>query len=763
MPAHPDYQAEYAYLDVVLSFLRGYHAEISGQKKEIDARVAYSLKHYNSDNPEQFTELTYNLYHQESFDKKETEARRALNKPYFARVDFTPDALGDAGRYYIGKMTLMRELEMLIIDWRAPVAALYYEGRLGRAAYDCPDGEISGEITLKRQYAIEGGQLTDITDIDITANDAFLQAALSVSKDRRLKDIVTTIQAEQNRVIRAPLYAPLIVQGAAGSGKTTIALHRIAYLLYAYEKQLSARHAMIMAPNRFFLSYISDVLPDLGVDRVRQTTFEDFAVTCVGFDTQKTLHINPVTQILADRINKMDAASAEAMEAAHLKSGVRYIKLIRRFCRWVEKHSFPREDFLLEGYELYTHEALAELFLREYSYLPVARRAAEIHKHLSNTLRKEKPLILQSIDSQYDHRREHIKRLMPEDTRERRAAITELLGERDEKMRRVRSKSSVVIRQYMRAYALNPVLKQYESIFTKPGFLDSLAKGIFTPEECALLTRRAAAMLASRKLDAEDLPPLMYIQIKLFGLEDPVDTKHIVIDEAQDFSLFQFYVLKEAAPNASFSILGDIHQGIFAYKSARDWEAVRKFIFPKSAPAMSLEQSYRTTVEIMEAANRIVTHLYPAGGDFAVPLAKPVIRHGPAVELHTADDIAAAARAADKKITACQKDGHQSIALICKTIAECGSFCKKLKHKAALITGRENEYTGGLLLLPAYLAKGLEFDAVIIVNASEESYRVEPTDIKLLYIAMTRALHQLILFSVGPASPLLKGMPLTLV
>jgi DNA helicase-2/ATP-dependent DNA helicase PcrA len=174
-------------------------------------------------------------------------------------------------------LTRDEDQKLIIVDWRAPIANMYYESRLGDASYQCPDGKISGTLSLKRQFSIEKGRLEEIFDIDITTNDQFLQSYLGASADNRLKDIVSTIQAEQNRVIRANMERPLIVQGVAGSGKTTIALHRIAYLIYNYGKSFVPENFMIIAPNRLFLNYISEVLPELGVERVKQTTFEDFA------------------------------------------------------------------------------------------------------------------------------------------------------------------------------------------------------------------------------------------------------------------------------------------------------------------------------------------------------------------------------------------------------------------------------------------------------------------------------------------------------
>ena len=211
--------------------------------------------------------------------KKIQDIKQIKDKPYFARIDFTEDNSNQLEKLYIGKISVLDSSTQnpIIIDWRAPISNLYYDGRIGKSSYDSPDGVIEGNISLKRQYFIENQILEKYSDIDLKATDELLQVALEQKADDRLKNIVATIQGEQNAIIRADINKPLIVQGVAGSGKTTIALHRIAYLIYKYEKEFDPDNFMIIAPNKFFLNYISNVLPDLGVENVKQYTFEDLA------------------------------------------------------------------------------------------------------------------------------------------------------------------------------------------------------------------------------------------------------------------------------------------------------------------------------------------------------------------------------------------------------------------------------------------------------------------------------------------------------
>ena len=259
----------------VEAYRRQYKENIKDAMSELDTQES-SQNYINVMVNTQFVEIA-----NKNYDK----LVKALKKPYFARIDFREKGSEKDEQFYIGKTSILKDNEFtpLVVDWRAPVSNLYYEGRLGTTTYESEGEMYEGELLLKRQITIEDGHLVNIIDVDITTNDAFLQASLEASADQRLKDIASTIQAEQNRVIRASMRRPLIVQGAAGSGKTTIALHRIAYFIYTYEKSFNPENFLIIAPNRLFINYISEVLPELGVEKVKQTTYIDFIFECLGF------------------------------------------------------------------------------------------------------------------------------------------------------------------------------------------------------------------------------------------------------------------------------------------------------------------------------------------------------------------------------------------------------------------------------------------------------------------------------------------------
>lgn len=754
MPAcnHASYNEELEKLDYTKNYLRNYNEKILGHKLKIDKEVDYGKSHYNSDNAEQFNELIINTALQDSMSKKLKDVTKGLSKPYFARVDFNEENSNKLGKYYIGKMSLMREEdhELIILDWRAPLASLYYEGRLGSASYTCPDGEIKGDIKLKRQYTIEKGELKEIFDVDITTNDDFLQAALGSNKDNRLKDIVSTIQAEQNRVIRADMWNPLIVQGAAGGGKTTIALHRIAYLMYNYEKTIKPKDFMIIAPNRFFLSYISDVLPELGVENVTQTTFEDLAFEVIGKSLKLKEPHEKLSTIIENYSSKDLKHSDNLIKSSTFKSSLQFKDMLERYVNLLEKNFIPKIDFKIHDFVLFSYKELNRQFLYEYSNLPFMKRINEIKKSLVNKVKYEKNKILDHVEYRYDRKINAVREEM-KDCPERREKIIVLADERDKLLLDIKKGLKTMIRDYISKITTSSILDYYTD------FLSSLEK--FTYDTSLSGTMKylkdySLSNLLDKTVEMEDLSPIMYLKLSIFGLEDKISLKHVVIDEAQDFSLFQLFILKKIINSGSFTILGDLCQGIYSYRGINDWKDVSKYIFANnSSTHLSLEQSYRTTVEIMDAASSVIGSLK----DPRLPKAKPVIRHGDEVTVYEKNSLKEIADDIENRIIEMKQQNYKSMAIICKTLKECNELKKLLKKdkNISVITGKEKDYSGGVVIIPSYLVKGLEFDIVIVANASKENYTDRDLDVKLLYVAMTRPLHKLYIYSVGEKSKML--------
>ncbi len=754
MPAvnHPDYNNELEKLDYTLKYIKNYNKNIINEKSKIDKEVEYSVQHYNSDNAEQYNELLINSNLQEALEQRLKNLNKSMVKPYFARVDFIEEGNVDIQKLYIGKISMLRneDQKLIIVDWRAPVATLYYEGRLGDGLYQSPEGAIKGQIKLKRQYTIENAELKEIYDIDITTNDEFLQAALGASKDKRLKDIVSTIQAEQNQVIRADMWKCLVVQGAAGGGKTTIALHRIAYLLYNYEKTLSPKNFMIIAPNQFFLSYISEVLPDLGVENVLQTTFEDFAMNVIG----KKLKLQNPYEKLSFLVNNKNSKSEIIKTISSFKSSLDFKNVLEDYINTIEKSIIPKEDFKIDSFVLIKHEEINKLFCMDYKRLPLMQRINEIKKTMTNTLKYRKEPIINQIEGEYDRKINEV-RLTMRQSPDRRKAIIELASARDSLIKKVKKHFKTIIKEYLSNLKILSPLEYYKQLLSDKVLFSKLCCTYIDAYTAEQIRGDSLYNLTKNEIEFEDLAPLMYMKYMISGLDDKITVRHVVIDEAQDFSAFQLFMLKKLIGSNSFTILGDLCQGIYSYRGINDWKSVSESIFGEDNYSMlTLEQSYRTTIEIMEAANAVIKFL----NDPKLPPSKPVIRHGDAVKVIEKSTLKEVAKDIGKTMHLIKKDGFKSAAIICKTLEECTKLKSDLNScglNIKVINGDESEFYGGVALIPSYLVKGLEFDVVIIANASKYEYSTDPLDVKLLYIAMTRPLHKLFIYSVGEKAKML--------
>lgn len=654
--------------------------------------------------------------------------------------------------FYIGKTSLLRDGEFtpLVIDWRAPIANLYYEGRLGQNTYESEGELYEGELLLKRQVNIEEGQLVDILDVDITTNDAFLQASLEANADQRLKDIASTIQAEQNRVIRANMREPLIVQGVAGSGKTTIALHRIAYFIYTYGATFDPDTFMIIAPNRLFINYISEVLPELGVEKVKQTTFVDFVEELLG----KKLNLVDKNEKLMNIIHRINHELE--LWSTEFKGSLEYKEGIESYLSEIEKHFTPTIHFTFAGEILASRVEIRSLFLDHYRYLPITIRIHEIKRLLTHRLKSEYKTALLKTETEYNNRIDVILR-KEEAGEERRAKVVDLMDERDTKLDEIRKENKTAVKEYMSHFKSLEYTNVYDELMTSPVMMEKHFGTFLSLDQMNYHIELTRKLNAKRKYELEDLSALLYIKYRIQGFDTPLEVTTIVIDEAQDFSLFQFFVLKHVIKTPRLTLLGDLSQGIHSYRGIRSWQDVMTKVFPENSPRyMTLVQSYRTTIEIMSLANEVLSKL----GDPDLVYASPVIRHGeePTINYFGAQN--KLFEALENRVDVLRNKGYKSIAILCKTQAECLSvkkaFDKNKRHSAKVLDEKEEHYSAGVMLVPSYFAKGLEFDAVLITTVTE-SYTEHPTDVKLLYVAMTRSLHHLDLYLMDGSMPVLHG------
>ncbi len=662
----------------------------------------------------------------------------SAKKPYFTRIDFTEQS-GTQHIYYIGKYGLSRtdDHEVQVVDWRAPVANLYYSGQIGPMHYVAPDGEISGELTLKRQIGIENGVLETIFDTDVVSQDAYLQSVLGAMTGDRLREIVTTIQAEQNFVIRHPLNRTLIVQGVAGSGKTTIALHRIAYLLYAFRDSLRPDQMLILAPNPLFLNFIAGVLPDLGVDQVRQSTFALWMAEYLGENLPEVDRRDRTDDILSMSPDELDKATRIARTKGSLEMG----QLIENWLTGFEKRFCPKDGLKFGPATLFTHAQLEKFLLVDEKPFPMQRRMQEFEKQLKPAVKSAAKRINDWLLQECDKRAEMIRTSI-KNPAEQREKLNALYASRDERMKQTLAQVRPYIKTAMASFpSLNPIALYrdfWQSMRAHPHPDIALA----AEHTCARFEKKLP-------LEAEDVAPLALMALRLTELKRP-NIRHVVIDEAQDFSPLEYFVLKKILPMATMTVVGDMMQGVHGWRGLSDWNLLREGVFGGKSVMHHLVTSYRSTIEIMDFASRAAKNK-PVPGQ---QLAKPVLRHGDAPKVVQIDSFDEKCAEIGRLIEQWRSEGCSTVAVIARDEGEL-----RLLHKtipgAHLLDVNEEVYSGGVVLAHAGAVKGLEFDGVIILDASERSFADRDLDARLLYVCCTRALHRLRVYHSGALSPLL--------
>lgn len=652
-------------------------------------------------------------------DAKREELRLRLtslsNQPYFGRLDFQEQGREDALPLYIGKkgMDHADSGQPYIIDWRAPVASLFYSftGGDDTVTYEAPEGELSGTIHLKRNLSIREQELQRVVDSyvrgeedQLGVHDEFLIYRLGEKKDNRLRDIVSTIQAEQDQIIRAPRSQALIIQGAAGSGKTTVALHRLAFLLYQHPDRVRAERMVIFAPNRMFLDYISGVLPELGVGDIQQTTFIEWAMEQIGAE------IPLVKQPLVER------ASSDALAPGRWKGARAYLTLIDEALQRYEATYLDS----LEDLEVWDGCTLREAEIRQWFEVE--------YRHYALALRLERigARILRWLEMK-------------------------LANIGDPKIRKERSRTGKQkVRAYLKRLPDTAAFSFYMSLYGV-GKHKELLEQEAIPATIRKLTQQA---LKKKCVYAEDLAPLVWIHRRLHGSTGS-QLDHVVIDEAQDVSPFQIALLRSYMHEPSMTILGDLAQGIHAYKGVERWEEMSSLFQAEETAYHELRQSYRSTLEIIEFANKLIPHTQTG-----LPPAVPVFRSGEPVQLHRISD----PRDQIERLRSCLEEGRaagmHSFAIIGRSEEDCSRLYKALDESGipcGLLSEDQRQYHGGVSVVPVHLSKGLEFDVVVVMDVDATRYTADAHDAKLLYVACTRALHRLVLLYTGSASPLIAG------
>ena len=568
-------------------------------------------------------------------------------------------------------------------------------------------------------------------------------------------------------------------------GKTTIALHRIAYLIYNYEKEFRPDEFMIIAPTKFFLNYISNILPDLGVNDVKQYTFEDFAYNVIG----KKLKISDNNEKLVMIVNnEIDSEYKEnidvILQESKFKSSIRFKKIIDKYLRYIENNYIPKADFCFNGYIIMDYKEINELFTSTYNMYNFAMRINEIEKNLIYEFRKKSDKIVEELKLERSKAVENLqgeKRIKVYEEYEKKIYLIEKDYKKIVKnyLKQLHNKTCIdyykdflenylVVLDNNKEVNINENLSQFEdnrlneksNQFEDNRLNEKLDK--FADNELneiiKYLKKSTLRNLSNNEVTFEDLAPLMYLQYRIAGIKEKCKIKHVVIDEAQDYGEFQFDVLKTILNSNSTTILGDIAQGVHYYRGIENWKRFIDVEFnDTNVTYTTLHKTYRTTKEIMDVANSVINKLPKYEKEFIV-LGEPVIDRKDSINIQKQDNMKELIMSVNSRVDEYLKNNYKSIAIIGKDMKECKEIYKeiaKLRNDVKLIQGKDSEYNAGISIVPSYLAKGLEFDCVIIANANKENYGNSSLDIKLLYVTITRAMSKLDVFYVGEMSELL--------
>lgn len=605
----------------------------------------------------------------ESVINKHKRLTKILAIPYFGRIDFLEKKENSKVMpIYIGIHTFYdpESRATLIHDWRAPVSSMFYDHELGEAGYRSPSGEIKGVISLKRQYRIRGGKMEFMIESALTVHDDILQKELSSNADDKMKNIVATIQREQNRIIRNEDIRTLIIQGVAGSGKTSIALHRIAYLLYTFRDSISSKDILIISPNKVFSDYISNVLPELGEETVPETSMEQILSGVLEHKYKYQTYFGLVNELL-------EKPSSSLINRIAYKASFGFISELDKFILHIENTYFKAADVKLTKYITIPAPFIEEQYLRFNRY-PIRRRFDAMADYMLDMLKIQYTFTVTTTGR------------------------------------------NLLKKEIRLMFAGNNDIQVYKDFFkwtNNPGMF-KMRKG--------------------HTLEYSDLAPLAYLHLALEGNgNQPFRVKHLLIDEMQDYSPIQYKVIQKLFPCRK-TVLGDAGQSVNPYGSSTA-ETIQKSL--TASEIMKLCKSYRSTFEITDFAQKI----HPNAE------LEPVARHGEKPQILQFGSAVEELSGIMGLISTYRKSGYKSLGIICKTEQQAREMADVLKSYAndiSFLSSQSSAFVQGIVITSAHMAKGLEFDEVIIPQTDERNYRSE-IDKSMLYVAVTRAMHRLTL------------------
>ncbi len=761
-----DWNEESARLETVLSEVRSQLGTAREEFDRIRGRLVHERREFWDEfrfAPDEIMETVAAVLQQnkmlsegERQFRQSAQAVRDLSRlersPYFGRVDFREQGSPAAEAMYIGPASLRtRDDDFLVYDWRAPIASLYYDHGPGPASYLSPIGEVQGEMLLKRQFVIAEGQLRLVFDTGVTIGDELLMQALSERADTQMHAIVATIQREQNRVIRDEAHRVLIVLGAAGSGKTSVALQRVAYLLYRHRDTLRADQMVLFSPNALFSSYVATVLPELGEEPLHQTTFQDDIMRRLG----GTFRVEDAYDQLEGLLALRDPQARDVrLATVRYKTSAAFGQVLAGYAEGLRQEGMTFLPVLFRGREIVS---VPELEARFAAYGPGVRvpiRVGDLRDWLQRNLKR-----LERQESQEDWVVDEMQLLGSDEFQ----SADALLGRRGapesaDQVEAVRShlggkiarEGLEPLRAWVDRLQFVDLRALYSRLFEDETLIGKLAPdGV--PEGWPEIRRETLARLGESLVPYEDATAILYLDTLVRGAQANRNVRHLIVDEAQDYAPLQLDLLRQFFPAANVTLLGDLHQTVSPVPSAlAQPEALAAQYAPGAVEVVALRQSYRSTREVVE----FTSGLLPAGAEII-----PFDRHGEKPVLFDVSSRADLSSLIAEDIAQFKREGHRTVAVICKTARESSEAFAALAPLVPLqlIEKDASHFSPGALVLPGYLAKGLEFDAVIIFDASEGAYP-GMEERGLLYSACTRAMHGLHLYAPGKLSPILSAV-----
>ena len=683
-------------------------SEIIEAKKDVRENTEHGITSlYTSDGFEALVELSQyiNPVTDKIIDYEEEEHKillleKMIKSPYFARIDFKFDDEDEFEKIYIGRSSLRKNSyqEMYVYDWRSPIASVFYRFMTGEAFYDAPCGRVTGELNLKRQYEIKNGILEYFFDSDVQIVDEFLRQLLSQNTTAKMKAIVETIQHEQDVVIRDMENDLLMVQGVAGSGKTSIALHRAAYLMYqGLQTKLSANNIMIISPNSIFEQYISNVLPELGEDNVISSVFEDILSELLNGRKIQSRNDFLENLIVNSKYKEISRNSIE------FKTSSFFREILDQFLIDIPRQWIEFEDVYYEGKCVVSGQILKDKILG----------------------RPETPLGIK-LEQLEDYILEQI------------FGTGKGRGHKEEKN---------LIKQEIQKFIKIDIVELYKILFSNEAYFYSLLQNSNPSQNIKNIWKYTKENLEADSLYYDDAIAIAYLYLKIYGTNKYKNIKQVVIDEAQDYYPIQYEIFNLLFSNAKFTILGDMKQTLAKKEDISFYEQIQKILNKKKSSLIMLDKSFRCTNEILNFSLKFIEQSSQI---------KSFNRNGDSPKVYIADNSEIFIDEIVKEINLCQEKGFQSICLICKTEKNSTYLFNKIKHKLdiQLIKNGSVSDLQGVFILPVYMSKGLEFDTVLICDADSQNYHDED-DKNLLYVACTRALHKLSLFCENEVSPLI--------